>query len=247
MNAIEQHSIHSPFIYELYTQIIKSEYPDPNFERIEKIRHKIIGDEREIVMNDLGAGSKYKNGDKRKIGDIAKQSLSPPKVSKLIYRLIKQNECEEVVELGTSLGINSLYMNSSYEKIRLNTFEGDERLANYAEKVFEMGDSKGIKLIKGDINKTLSNYLAFSRKIDLAYLDANHTHDATMRYFNMLAKKSHDDTIFIIGDIHWSSEMERAWKEIKNSPYITLSIDLFHVGIVFFKPDIARQHYILEF
>jgi len=247
LNAIEEHSLHSPFIYELFTQIIKPEYPDPHFERIEKIRSRLLQDTSILDLNDLGAGSKMKSGNRKTIAEIASTASSPPKLSKLIYRLIRQNECKEVVELGTCLGINTLYMQAGYEKINLTTFEGDETLAEFAENLFESEGIENIRIIKGDLKKTLSDFLAFSKKIDFAYLDANHTYEATIKYFNLLAKKSHDDSLFVVGDIHWSSEMEKAWKEIKESPYVTISIDIFHAGIVYFKPDILKQHYVLEF
>ncbi|HEX9650383.1 MAG TPA: class I SAM-dependent methyltransferase [Cyclobacteriaceae bacterium] len=247
LNAVEEHSLHSPYVYELYTQVIKSEYPDPEFERIEKIREALVNDNSIIKINDFGSGSKILHGNQRTISQIARTSISNPKLSKLLYRLIRQQEAKEVVELGTSLGINTLYMYLGNEQIRLTTFEGDENIAKYAEHSFKQFGSENIQLRTGELEKTLSQYLAFSSKIDFAFIDANHTFESTVRYFNKLAKKSHDESLFVIADIHWSSGMERAWNEIKKSPYVTLTIDVFEAGLVFFKPDITKQHYILEF
>ena len=247
LNAVEEHSLHSPFVYELYTQVIKSEFPDPEFERIEKVREALLNDSSSIRINDLGAGSKILRGNQRTISQIAKTSVSSAKLSKLLYRLIRQQEAKEVVELGTSLGINTLYMYLANEQIKLTTFEGDENIAKIAEDSFNKFGKNNIQLSTGELEKTLSQYLAFSSKIDFAFIDANHTFESTVRYFNKLAKKSHDESLFVIADIHWSYGMERAWNEIKKSPYVTLTIDLFEAGLVFFKPDITRQHYILEF
>ena len=53
--------------------------------------------------------------------------------------------------------------------------------------------------------------------------------------------------ILIIADIHWSKEMQQAWDTIKNHYQVTLSIDIYQMGIVFFNPEIRKQDYILAY
>ena len=247
LNALEDHSLHSPFVYELYRDVIKPEYPDYRFEKIELERTNFLENKNIINITDLGAGSSVNTSSKRSISDIAQNSLSSAKLSRLIYRLIKSSESKVLLELGTSLGINSLYMAAAWEDARLTTLEGCEDTAQITQSLFKKSGNENIKLIFGDINKTLNDYLAFSGKIDFIYLDANHKYKPTIGYFNKLLKKIHNDTIMIIGDIHWSREMEKAWKEIKDSQIVTLSIDVFEVGICYFMADLVKQDYILEF
>lgn len=247
LNAIEEHSLHSPFIYELYKEVINAKYPDPVFEKIESIREGYLADTTKVSVNDLGAGSKTMNQNNRSISEIANNSLSAPKLSQLLYRLIRQQEAKEVIELGTSLGINTLYMYAGNENMKLTSFEGDDNVANYAKNTFEKFGAEGISIKTGELDKTLSNHLAFSGKIDFAFIDANHTYESTIKYFKLIAKKVHDESLVVIGDIHWSKGMEKAWNEIKNIPYATLTLDVFEAGLVFFKPDINKQHYVLEF
>ena len=227
--------------------MIRPEYPDYRFEKIESERSKLISNQKTISINDYGAGSSVNSNLERTISDIAKNSLTSAKLSRLIYRLIKSSESKVLLELGTSFGINSLYMASAWDDSNLTTLEGCENTANISQSIFDKSGLENIKLIQGNINKTLNDYLAFSGKIDFIFIDANHKYEPTMAYFNKLLMKTHDDTVLVIGDIHWSHEMEKAWKEIKDSQIVTLSIDVFEAGICYFMPDIVKQDYILEF
>ncbi len=247
MNAIEEHSLHAPYIYELYLNVIKPEFSDSRYIKIEQLRSQLLKDQSKLEITDLGAGSKYSKNKTRTVADIAKHSLSTSKISRLLYRLIKYTESKTIIELGTSLGINSLYLYAAGDQVNLSTFEGCPNTAAFAEKIFKKTGADNINLNVGAIDGTLPDHLGLTGKIDLVYFDANHRYDATMRYFDLLIKKIHDDSVFVFADIYWSSEMRKAWKEIKNSQLVTLSIDLYQVGIVFFKPDILKQDYVLEF
>ena len=66
-------------------------------------------------------------------------------------------------------------------------------------------------------------------------------------------KKAHQEwfdkeTILIFDDIHWSAEMEKAWAEIKANPSVTLTIDLFFIGLVFVrKAQKEKEHFIIRY
>jgi predicted O-methyltransferase YrrM len=80
--------------------------------------------------------------------------------------------------------------------------------------------------------------------VDFAFIDGNHRKEPTEKYFNELLAKTNNDSILVFDDIHWSREMEAAWDTIKNSPAVTCSIDLFFIGIVFFRKEFKeKQHF----
>ncbi|MBK9358768.1 MAG: class I SAM-dependent methyltransferase [Bacteroidales bacterium] len=83
--------------------------------------------------------------------------------------------------------------------------------------------------------------------IDYAFIDGNHTKEATLRYFGQLVKHAGNNSVYIFHDIHWSAEMEQAWNEIKNHEKVIITIDLFHMGLVFFRKELSRQHFIIRF
>lgn len=246
LNAVSEHSLQAPFIYELYTTVIKSEKLNSDFSEIELIRGDLIRNNSVLELKELGAGSNKNKSSSRSIKDIASGGLTSPKYSALLYRLIKHFHMRQIVELGTSFGVNTLYL-AKYEATKVTTFEGNPSISKVAQANFDQQQAHNIKIIEGNIDRTLSFFLDGSIRPDLVYIDANHRYDATLRYFNTVIHNRHDETIVVLDDIKWSKEMQEAWKKIVNHPQVTMSIDLNKFGIVFFKPDFTKQHYVLAF
>ncbi len=247
LNEVNAHSLQNPFIYNLYTKYIQKDYNENEFESIEKIRKKLFKEEFTVTNVNYGATSLvHPNALKSKVSTIAKKGLTSPKVSRLLARLIDYNKSKNIIELGTSFGLNTLYL-AQKKETNLITFEGSEDIANVALTNFEHHQKNNINLILGDITNTLPNFLDAIIRIDFAYIDANHRYKPTINYFKSIIKRMHQDSILVLDDIYWSAEMTKAWEEIKAHPQVTHSIDLFTVGIVFFQPDLVKTNYRLMF
>jgi predicted O-methyltransferase YrrM len=241
---VDEHSLHSPFLFDLYTNVIEKE--TDGILQIENLRSKLLKDERSITLNDLGVGSKHASGATRKISEIADVSLSDVRFSSLYFRLASHFKARNIVELGTSFGINTLYL-AQVEGSTVYTFEGANEVADIAELSFEFASAKNVKLIRGNIDTTLFSWLSRMPKIDLAFMDANHRYESTLKYFNHILMKSHHKSVVIIDDIHDSPEMERAWSTIKEHDLVYLTLDLLRCGIAFLDPSLAKQHVVLHF
>jgi predicted O-methyltransferase YrrM len=244
LDAVDDHSLHSPFFFDLYRNVILDEKSDGRFQQIESLRTQLLSDSSATDDVDHGAGSQVVTG-KRTISDVAQTSLSTPSFLCLYHRLVKYFHARHVVELGTSLGISSLYL-AVAKGVELTTFEGSPALAARARKNFEQLGYSNIKLIEGNIDKTLPHYLGLSSKIDVAFMDANHRYEPTVRYFNLILQRVHERTVLIIDDIHYSPEMERAWNELRTHSLVYGSADLYRSGLLFFDPSVNRQHVVLQ-
>ena len=243
-----EHSLHSPFVFELYTKIIQSKISiNPVFESIENLRKKLLTNRTIIEITDFGAGSRIYKTNQREIRQIAKSAEKNPKFGKLLFRLIQYFKPSTIFDLGTSLGITTIYESKAYESGKIFTFEGCPATAQLASKNFEELDCKNIEIIVGNIDETLPQKLVQIEKIDFAFFDANHRYEPTVRYFELCLKKADEQSIFVFDDIHWSAEMHEAWQVIKNHPEVMISIDLFYVGLVFFRKNQPKQDFILRF
>jgi predicted O-methyltransferase YrrM len=214
---------------------------------IESLRSDHLKNNQVVEINDLGAGSRVQNSNRRKISQITKYSSTPPRFSSFISRLIREMKSKTIIELGTSLGFNTLYMSQANPDGKIFTFEGCDEIAALAQKNFDQLESKNIELIKGNIDLTLSDFLSKKRTIDLAYIDANHRYEPTITYFNQILTCSDKNSIIVIDDIHWSKEMNNAWKKIKKHNKVSVSIDLFEAGIVFLNPELPKTDFVLKF
>jgi predicted O-methyltransferase YrrM len=243
LDATDEHSLHSPFLFDFYTRVIVPSKRDKTVHKIEDLRRKLLTDKRNIRVEDLGSGSMYQNGT---IASIAATSLSPVKFSSLYSRIILYKKARQILELGTSFGVNTLYL-AQHPDTRVTTLEGSSEVADIARLTFQFHGSKNINLIEGNIDDTLGNFLQSVRKIDFALIDANHRFEPTRDYFEQLAMKVHENSVIVIDDIHLTSEMERAWNALKAHRLVYTTIDLFRCGILFFDPSLNKQHVILQY
>jgi predicted O-methyltransferase YrrM len=126
--------------------------------------------------------------------------------------------------------------------------EGTSSVAAIAKAAFLKQGYSNIELIEGNFDETLSQVISMMPVIDLAFIDGNHQLEPTVRYFRQLLPQLNEYSILIFDDIHWSKEMEQAWETIKNDPSVTLTIDLFFIGLVFFrKEQKVKQHFTIRY
>lgn len=243
LSSVDEHSIHSPFFFDLYNKVIRPKDELIVFEEIEKTRTQLLQNQSELFVIDLGAQSKHFKDSKRTIAQVAATSLSPLKITQLIYRLLSHLNANQIVELGTSMGVTTLYM-AKKENAFVNTFEGNPSMINIAHTNFEYFEAKNINLVEGNIDETLPRFLQTPMQIDFVLMDANHRHEPTLHYFNLLTKRMANKGVIVVDDIYNSEEMEQAWNKLKNHDLVYGSIDLFRCGILFFDPALNKQHYV---
>jgi predicted O-methyltransferase YrrM len=242
----DEHSIHSPFVFTLYTEVIRTKKKYYAFEDLNTIRHNLLTDKTVLKINDLGAGSQVNPDNQRLVCDIVKNSGKSPKISELLFRLTNHFKPSVLIDLGTSLGLTTLYFSKAASKATVYSFEGCHNTLDYAKKLFKAANAENIVTIEGNIDTTLPAQLEQIETIDIAYFDANHTYEATKKYFEWCIQKIHNDSLFIFDDIYWSPEMKQAWQEITNHPRTVVTIDLFEIGLVFFRKEQPKQHFVLK-
>ena len=242
------HGIHSPFVFDFIKNVLNDKQSYPAYQPIEDIRKEMLADSTVIEVEDFGAGSSVIKTNKRVVSVIAASSLKPKKYAQLLYRMVQYYKPTTIVELGTSFGITTAYLASANAASKVFTCEGSASIASIAKQNFAALQLNNVQLTEGDFANTLSSLLSNLKTINFAFTDGNHRKEPTLDYFNQLLNHATATTILIFDDIHWSAEMEEAWAVIKQHPAVTLTIDLFFIGIVFFNADINhKQHFAIQF
>jgi predicted O-methyltransferase YrrM len=244
LNAVDEQSLHSPFLFKFYNEVLKPKSPSATFESIEKLRKALLTDKRLIDLQDPGAGSLVSRSQQRTVGSIAKHSLSSPSFCSFLYQLVEFQQPKHTLEIGTSLGISAAYMDKASSG-QLTTIEGSPAIAAIAKDTFDHLGCQNIRLIKGKAQDMLVHFIQTTPKLDLAFIDAHHSEEATLLFFETLCRSLHQQSIVVIGDIHWSAGMERAWRQLTQHDAVTLSVDIFHAGILFFNPDLRKEKEVL--
>lgn len=242
LKANNAHGIHSPFVFQFYNEVLKKAASLKRPE-IEARRKKFLHDSSRIEITDLGAGSK-KGRHSRTVKEICRTSTIPRKYGQLLSKIVAYYQLQNIVELGTCLGIGSEYL-LAHDEVNLRTLEGSPELLTLAKK--NLSSNGKIDFLEGDFINNLNQSVLNWEHVDLVYLDGNHLYQPTMDYFNFYIDKISPNGFMIIDDIYWSEEMTKAWEEIKKSTKINVSIDLFRMGIVSPRPGQAKENFILKY
>ncbi len=241
-----EYDVHAPFAYDFYTKAIRNKQNlGPEFKAVESLRKQLLKNHTRIAVTDLGTGADDKHS-QRKISRITRRYASSRKNARLLYNIAQYCKPERILELGTSVGISTMYLALANKNTAITTLEGCPQTAAIARQNFEQMHLN-IGQITGNFDNILPEYLAQNPPPDLIYFDGNHTEEATLRYFSACLQGVHEKSVFVFNDIRWSPGMFSAWNHISNHPEVSLSIDIFEFGIVFFRKNSAKQHFILRY
>ncbi len=235
------HGIHSPFVFNLVKYCIRDKKKFPEYRLIKGYRNSLLNDKRALLINDLGA---KKSTRPRRVASIAGTASSDLKKAGLLFRLSRYFKPPVILELGTNLGVGSCSLALGSPEARIYTIEGDHGLHSIASELNQKYE--GIKFLEGSFDEVLPELLK-SIHPSLVYIDGNHRLEPTLRYFELLSEHADENTILVFDDIYWSAEMRKAWEHIKSSPKVTVSIDLFRVGIISFRKGQVKEHFVVRF
>jgi len=236
-------------MYKIYKEIIRNRTPSKELWFIENLRARLRKDPGYIKMSDLGSGGEEIPFCRRlvSIRQVVRKSSISAAYGELLFRFSRMLEPEITLELGTSLGMSTAYLAMGNPSGQVITLEGCEETAEAARKNFQHLGLSNIRQVTGSFDEVLPHLLPGFGKIDLVFIDGNHRKKPVMNYFTQCLQHFHEDSVLIIDDIHWSGEMEEAWKEIRLHPSVTITIDLFRMGLVFFSKALSKENFIIRF
>jgi predicted O-methyltransferase YrrM len=241
------HGIHSPFVFNIVLKVFRNKTQPDVVLRIESIRKRLIADKGTIMMTDFGTGAEIRKGNIKRVSEIARYSSVPEKYGKLLAGLANEFGNKAMIELGTSFGISTMYLASGNRSAVVYTLEGSDEVSEIAKKNFSEAGLTNIQILTGPFEKTLPELEKERINPGLVFIDGNHRKKPTIEYFNRMADLSDEKCVIVIDDIYHSPEMGDAWKEIKKDKRISVTIDIFRMGLVFFRRGITRNDYIIRY
>ena len=239
-----KHGVHSPFVYGLVTKCFNDKTKYPEYRILKSHRQALKSDRSVIEMEDFGQGSRVFKEPNRKISAVYRKAGMKKNRQKLLFRIAAYLKCENMLEFGTSLGLGTIPLSLSNEFAYVNTVEACSNTAKTAKDYFKKFGLSNINLHQ----ETFSEFLTknHSRKYDLIFIDGDHNGERTLSYFHSLLKNIHNGSVIIFDDIYWSKGMTEAWQEIIADENVTVSIDTFQWGIIFFRKEQPKQHFVIR-
>lgn len=245
--AKTRHGVHSPFAYRQVDEVIYDFRAKAEYDKIEQLRRDLLQDERWISITDLGAGSHVNNNKKKQVKALAKNALKPAKLAQLIHRLAADIKPRNIIELGTCLGITTAYLAKAAPEAKVISIEGCPETASVAQENLSKLDIRNTDLLVGNFDELLPNVISDLPELDFVFIDGNHRKEATLNYFKWCLPRLGQNSIMIFDDIYWSAGMKEAWQQIKDHPDVSVTIDLFWIGLVFVRKGQAKENFKVRF
>lgn len=241
--------IHSPFLFSLMQAVFddsKKNWPSYFFD-IELQRKKMISSKEKIEFEDFGSGGDKSRKKQLSIRSIALQAVKQAKYARFLNRLVTYTKSNHIIELGTSLGITTAYLASVDSDLKIYTVEGDKNIQKKAQQNWNELNLKNIHSYSFDLNEKWSLLADQINKIDFLFIDANHRKEAMIRYVLQSMTYIHEQSVIVLDDIHWSKETYEAWSILKNRKEVTLSFDIYQMGILFFDKKLSKEDFTLKY
>ena len=245
LKSTNQHGVHSPFVYNLITKCFYKNTNPNKINRITQYRTDLLQNHSKILVTDFGKGSKVFKSNEREVSKIAKVAGISKKRSELLIRIVEYFKPTTILEIGTSVGIGTASLKIGNLKSKITTLEGCENTSRIAKNQFDKFDLDDIDLKVGDFKESLPKSLN-NTTFDMVYFDGNHQNKPTIDYFEECLNSINNNSVFIFDDINWSKEMNEAWEYIKNHKKVTVSIDTYFWGIVFFRKEQEKEHFTIR-
>jgi len=245
-NSKNEHGVHSPFVFDLVTKCFYDTKKHTEYSLLKEYRKSLLKNKNYIEVSDYGAGSKVFKSNKRQISKIAQTAGISKKRAELLFRITNYFQPDTVLELGTSLGLATSALVQGNPKAKIKTLEGCQNTIHQCQLQLQKFNINTVECINTEFSSYLKNFQLQTSNFQLIYFDGNHSKQSTLNYFELLLPTISNESVWILDDIHWSLEMEEAWKIIKNHPRVTVSIDTFQWGIVFFRIEQEKEHFVIR-
>ncbi len=238
--ATNQHRVHSPFVYTFVTKCLYRKTPEEAKKQLKAYRNILRQSDEVIEVTDFGAGSRVFKSNRRAVKDITKHAGASFSRMKLLYRIVAYFKPNAILELGTSVGLATVSL-ALPKTGKVTSLEGCPQTAAVAQKHLNDLELSNVEVVVGDFKQTLPQVI--SEKFDLIYFDGNHSKEATLNYCEQLLPTVHNDSVWIFDDIYWSPQMTEAWELIKQHPRVSVTVDCFWLGFVFFRTEQVEEHF----
>ncbi|NJK83443.1 MAG: hypothetical protein HC912_06100 [Saprospiraceae bacterium] len=235
--ATTYYRVHSPMAYEFAQAILEDNRNFYAFEQLKSLQKLALKDQRSIALTHA---DQKENPTIGTIQQIAKQNTVKSYYYKLLFRIIHYYKPAFIVELGTSLGLSTMYAAAAALDRNIYTIEKEPAIANAAKQHFNLLRFKNIETFVGDYHQVFDNELFVEKNIDALIISpqVDLTLETLEKYMGQLTASS---WVIVVGIA--DKAKKKIWNAVQEHPKITLSIAVYELGIAFCNHKvIEKQH-----
>ncbi len=243
LRARTRYDVHSPFLSSFVREVYTDDRHYHAFDLVPQLRRYWEGRSDTVPLQPLGAPSKTTRRTQRTAASLVRSNAISDRSGRLLFRLALWLRPKRIVEFGTNAGISTVYLHAADTRTPLVTVEGNPAVASLATETLQLaGATQAVQAHVATFQNWLSQHSHLPPSRLLAFLDGDHRYRPTLDYVEQLLRQATDESVVVVADIHWSRGMERAWDELLKHPRVTASVDTYHFGLLFLRPELNGPH-----
>jgi predicted O-methyltransferase YrrM len=167
----------------------------------------------------------------RKRGDAPPPEANVFRPQRFLYFLARELKPEKVLELGTAYGISGLHLIAALDanqRGHLHTVELDTTRRALAVKAFQrfFPHSTRWTSIESSFADALPQLASDLAPLDLILEDGPHIGEVTLAAFERTIDSIRPGGVYVVDDISFDREQERAWVAIRTDPRVEASVEI---------------------
>lgn len=164
----------------------------------------------------------------------------PDKYRRLLFRIANYYAPEKIWEVGSAGAINAAYMAAARP-------QNEVLVLGAGPGAMPDGLAGNIQPVCATFDASVRKLLDEHQKVDCCVVDMHGFHGSVTECYHSLLPAMHADSVLIIANMH-REDTRSCWAEVIQQPEVTVSIDLFCMGLLFFrKQNKVKQHFTIRF
>lgn len=245
--AKTRHGTHSPFVYKLTDEVIYDFSAKKIDDSVEQQRKKLFDDDSSLILTENNECLGQLKLQQTTVKRLAKKLTNKKEVDRLIYRLVANRQPAVSLQIGTGLGVSAAYFSMANSRNPVKIIECEPEFSTVAQRIFSNLGIDNVELRTGNLQQLLHHTLLNSTKLDIVYFNKFKDGETLFNLFGLCLAKADENSMFIIKGIYSDPSTKTMWAKIKELPEVTVTVDLFWIGLVYFKKDQAEEHFKIKF
>ena len=240
-----EHGVHSPFVFDLITSCFYKTKSKNDLTIFLNYKKQLSKNTSLLEISNFNFMSRLLLSHKRKRSRIFKDSEISNKRARLLIHLIQYLKPKNILEIGTGFGINTVVLSSAQRNSKITTLDENEQTVNVIKEMFKKNTFKHVKFLTGNFDITLPQVFN-NNTYDFIYFKGSCENKTTLNYFESSLSSIHNNSVLLFENIHSNRESEKVWNSIKKHEKVTVTIDTFLWGFVFFRKEQEKEHFIIR-
>jgi hypothetical protein len=229
------HGVHSPFLFRLITQIIENKGSFSAYPKLKAAEENVRNMLKIIDMEPYKQSGTVKAGLKSR--DIMSLHLLPVRFDLLLFRLVNDFKPRDIAFYGSTFGATLLALALADSRIPLNAQVANSYYRSFCRRLIEVYEVENIRISETSTVDT-SDFIVIQHPLDPAYCD---------RILSTILGHPGFEGVIILCGLYSSATMEAVWSAYKKNTIVSISLDLFEIGIFICRNGLQKEDFVLRF